>query len=250
MRKSKGGGGVSLNHAVDILTFIDSSELEENSGRNSPTTGPTSAGGLTVTPAALRRRVSENRQVVDIIRRLLALGIQHVDLRDEIYAQICKQTNGNPDPGSTVRGWFLMALCLHCFPPSASMESYLESYILHNGTFGFDAYNWTVLRLGSQSVHARLMVPSRLEIAAALCQSQMTIRVATAEGTLIPVSVGPYSTNQQVVLAVADQIGLRQLDGFGITVNGVSVGDNNSFIMDALSAVDADAKVRVLSCPY
>ena len=52
-------------------------------------------------------------------------GIGSVDLRDEIYSQLCRQLWKNPDRGSLLRGWLLMGLCLCTFPPTKRMEKYL-----------------------------------------------------------------------------------------------------------------------------
>lgn len=48
--------------------------------------------------------------------------------QDEIYCQICKQTNKNPSLASTINGWEIMMLCLAVFPPSANLMLYLMAY--------------------------------------------------------------------------------------------------------------------------
>ena len=56
-------------------------------------------------------------------------GISSVDLRDEIYTQLCRQLWKNPDRSSLLRGWLLMGLCLCTFPPTKRMEKYLLKYV-------------------------------------------------------------------------------------------------------------------------
>ncbi|XP_041367234.1 rho GTPase-activating protein 39-like [Gigantopelta aegis] len=50
-------------------------------------------------------------------------------LRDEIYIQLCRQTTENKREESLQRGWELMAICLHFFPPTIMFDSYLEGFI-------------------------------------------------------------------------------------------------------------------------
>lgn len=52
-------------------------------------------------------------------------GIKQIELRDEIYSQLCMQTWRNPNEKSMQKGWLLIALCLCCFPPSNMMFKYL-----------------------------------------------------------------------------------------------------------------------------
>ncbi|OBZ66582.1 Rho GTPase-activating protein 39 [Grifola frondosa] len=61
-------------------------------------------------------------------RWLLGLGLTHGELRDEIYCQVMKQLNGNPNPESMFKGWQLMCVLLVTFPPSKNFETYLRSY--------------------------------------------------------------------------------------------------------------------------
>lgn len=71
------------------------------------------------------------RAEVADLRRLLALGATTSGVRDELFCQICKQIEGNPDPISTERGWFLLALCLATFSPSEKLLHYVENYVIN-----------------------------------------------------------------------------------------------------------------------
>ncbi|KAG8710867.1 hypothetical protein FRC08_016610 [Ceratobasidium sp. 394] len=68
--------------------------------------------------------------VLEEERWLLAEGIDHGELRDEIYCQVVKQLTDNPSPESTFRGWQLLCVLLVTFPPSKNFEGYLRSFML------------------------------------------------------------------------------------------------------------------------
>jgi myosin heavy subunit len=60
---------------------------------------------------------------------VLMTGVQSVELRDEIFVQLCKHLSGNPDARSTLRGWILTCLCVDLFPPSVKFELYLLNFL-------------------------------------------------------------------------------------------------------------------------
>ncbi|KEP51455.1 Rho GTPase-activating-like protein [Rhizoctonia solani 123E] len=68
--------------------------------------------------------------VLEEERWLLAEGIEHGELRDEIYCQVVKQLTDNPSPESAFRGWQLLCVLLVTFPPSKNFEGYLRSFML------------------------------------------------------------------------------------------------------------------------
>jgi len=60
---------------------------------------------------------------------VLMTGVQSIELRDEIFAQLCKHLTGNPESRSTLRGWILLCLCVDLFPPSVKFELYLLNFL-------------------------------------------------------------------------------------------------------------------------
>ena len=70
---------------------------------------------------------------LSLVASVCELGIQTGGIRDEIYVQIVKQLNGNPQKESVIRGWKLIGVLLTCFPPSKNFESYLLNYFRIHG---------------------------------------------------------------------------------------------------------------------
>ncbi|KNC74048.1 hypothetical protein SARC_13394, partial [Sphaeroforma arctica JP610] len=70
----------------------------------------------------------EMREVV----RLSKLAYEHKPLRDEVFVQVCKQMTNNPNEESVIRGWEILVMLLHVFPPSHLFEGYIESFLFHH----------------------------------------------------------------------------------------------------------------------
>ncbi len=60
---------------------------------------------------------------------LLARGVAHPGLRNEIYCQLMKQTSRCSDAGRLEKGWRLLYLCLRHFPPGRDLAPYLLSHV-------------------------------------------------------------------------------------------------------------------------
>jgi len=63
---------------------------------------------------------------------LLNQGLATPEVRDEIYCQIIKQLEQNPNPSSKQKGWKLMEFCLQTFVPGDDFANYLEMYLRTN----------------------------------------------------------------------------------------------------------------------
>jgi len=58
-------------------------------------------------------------------RQVVEMGIANPTLRDEIFSQILKQLQSNPDENSANRYWGLLGICLSCFTPSEDLELFV-----------------------------------------------------------------------------------------------------------------------------
>jgi hypothetical protein len=63
------------------------------------------------------------------VQKLVEIGLSNQGIRDEIYCQVCKQLNKNPNFGHIVLGWKLMSVLVVAFPPSRDFEEYLKCFI-------------------------------------------------------------------------------------------------------------------------
>ncbi|KAI6244007.1 Unconventional myosin-VIIb [Aphelenchoides fujianensis] len=77
-----------------------------------------------------------NEPMSEVVRAQIVVGygILRPALRDEIYAQLLAQLNGNPKTESVERGWLLLALCAGCFLPSADLLDVVREFARQNAS--------------------------------------------------------------------------------------------------------------------
>jgi len=71
---------------------------------------------------------NSNNKLNDV-QKLIEIGLKNAGIRDEIYCQVCKQLNKNPNFNHIVLGWKLMSVLVVAFPPSRDFEEYLKCFI-------------------------------------------------------------------------------------------------------------------------
>jgi len=64
----------------------------------------------------------------EIGQRILRMGVNVGEMRDEIYIQLCKQVTNNPNPKSNYLGWELIVIVTASFPPSKNLEGHLHKF--------------------------------------------------------------------------------------------------------------------------
>ena len=65
----------------------------------------------------------------DLPMKIIQKGLEYTILRDEIFAQLIKQTRSNPSSKSCLHAWKLLYLCLSAFTPSHEMSLVVLSHI-------------------------------------------------------------------------------------------------------------------------
>ena len=74
-------------------------------------------------------RLGSRGEASDALRCFLAPALSRPDLRDELFAQLVKQTRGNPRPDSAERGWRLLAALAAVAPPSPALLPLAVDYL-------------------------------------------------------------------------------------------------------------------------
>lgn len=66
---------------------------------------------------------------IKLVLELIKKGLDHGELRDEIYVQLCKQLTENPSREGSIKGWHLFTILLITFSPSKNLHDYLASFL-------------------------------------------------------------------------------------------------------------------------
>lgn len=182
------------------------------------------------TPPSLDERI-------DLVGKLFKKTLKRVELRDELFAQISKQTRHNPDrciplflsrsyqllsicvslltshPSLLcyfrqylIKAWELMYLCASSMPPSKDIGGYLSEYIhnvAHDATIEPDAQVLAVntLKALKRSIKAgpRHTTPGREEIEALLTGRKLTTIVFFLDETFEEISYDMATTVSDAV---------------------------------------------------
>ncbi|CAB4318403.1 unnamed protein product [Prunus armeniaca] len=164
-----------------------------------------------VTPASLDERV-------ELVGKMYKQTLKRTELRDELFAQISKQTRNNPDREYLIKAWELMFLCASSMPPSKDIGGYLSEYV-HNVAHGVNIDSEVrVLALNTlnalkRSVKAgpRHTIPGREEIEALLTGRKLTTIVFFLDETFEEIT---YDMTTTVADAVEELAGVIKLSAF------------------------------------
>ncbi|XP_059645600.1 kinesin-like protein KIN-14E [Cornus florida] len=169
-----------------------------------------------VTPTSLEERV-------ELVGKLYKQALKRSELRDELFAQISKQTRNNPDRQYLIKAWELMYLCASCMPPSKEIGGYLSEYV-HNVAHGVGTDSEVqVLALNTlnalkRSVKAgpRHTIPGREEIEALLTGKRLTTIVFFLDETFEEITYDMATTVADAVEELAGIIKLSAYSSFSL----------------------------------
>ncbi|XP_014662734.1 PREDICTED: unconventional myosin-VIIa-like [Priapulus caudatus] len=153
-----------------------------------------------------------------VVRHIVARCIENEALRDEVYCQLMRQTNGCPSQDALLRGWEMMTFCASCFSPSKSLSKYLISYLKkHCNVEALSKYAKTSLRhLRVARITPRKMPPSDTEIKALRGFGLIVCRLRFLDGMSKAVDIQSYDCAETVVKSVSERIGLKSTDGWAL----------------------------------
>ncbi|KAF2312540.1 hypothetical protein GH714_035005 [Hevea brasiliensis] len=162
-----------------------------------------------VAPVSLDERI-------ELVGRLYKHTLKRAELRDELFAQISKQTRNNPDRQYLIKAWELMYLCASSMPPSKDIGGYLSEYV-HNVAYGVSTDSEVqvlavnTLNALKRSVKAgpRHTIPGREEIEALLTGRKLTTIVFFLDETFEEITYDMATT-------VSDAVELSTYSSFSL----------------------------------
>jgi hypothetical protein len=142
-----------------------------------------------------------------------------VELRDEVFCQIIKQTTNNPSASSTLKGWMLLGIIAGAIAPSHDFEPYLYSFIdRHRSVPNIGDYaSYAMARVAKTvSLGPRREVPTQIEIDACRCRLPVIIRVYHLDGTFDALPVTSWVTPAILKQMVCDKRGILESEAFAL----------------------------------
>ncbi|XP_050227524.1 kinesin-like protein KIN-14E [Mercurialis annua] len=169
-----------------------------------------------VAPVSLDERV-------ELVGKLYKHTLKRAELRDELFAQISKQTRNNPDRQYLIKAWELMYLCASSMPPSKDIGGYLSEYV-HNVAYGTStdsevqvlAVNTLNALKSSVKAGPRHTIPGREEIEALLTGRKLTTIVFFLDETFEEITYGMATTVSDAVEELAGIIKLSAYSSFSL----------------------------------
>ncbi|KAF7134580.1 hypothetical protein RHSIM_Rhsim08G0024500 [Rhododendron simsii] len=157
---------------------------------------------------------------IELVGQLYKQGLKNSELRDELFAQILKQTRNNPDKQYSIRAWELMYLCASCMPPSTDIGGFLTEYVRNEAEGANSDPDIQVLALStlntlkiSCNAGPRQKIPGRDEIKALLIGKQLNTTVFFLDETFEEITYGIATTVADAVEYCLTAYPLQELAG-------------------------------------
>ncbi|GBG71679.1 hypothetical protein CBR_g9092 [Chara braunii] len=166
--------------------------------------------------------ISESDQVALVIK-LYKHTLKRAELRDELFAQLMKQTRNNPNGDWCAKTWELMYLCASAMPPGKDFAGYLSEYVhenAHNKLLDPKAKKmasstWDALKR-SVKAGARRMVPSPEEVEALKEGRKLTTIAFFLDDTFEELKYDMTTTVSEAVEELSSIIKLKHFQTFSL----------------------------------
>lgn len=169
----------------------------------------------------------------DLPFKIIEKGIKFYPIRDEIYFQIIKQTQRNPNEISCLKGWKLLYLCLSSFTPSYEMGLILLSHITkharQHGIGTFDTiqdvarhcyYKWINCMKGEIE---KIEIKDTWKLMMRKREKLIHVKIHCFDGSFAKIAVPNSYTIAQTVRVVMEYFGLNRFKHNGCwLIRGIS----------------------------
>ncbi|GMH65788.1 hypothetical protein TL16_g04280 [Triparma laevis f. inornata] len=169
-------------------------------------------------------RGSSKEPLGHVTKILSSLMLAPEQLRDEVYCQICKQVNNNPDQVSTVRGWQLMVIMLSSFPPSTRLQLPLIAFCANKLKGGGDGgefvpkyAEFAIRRIPRIfDLGPRREIPTQVELEALKRCAKVTVRINFLDKKYIMIQTDSWTTAQEFNELVAKNLGIEDASPYAL----------------------------------
>lgn len=185
---------------------------------------------------------------IRFIQSMIGHGIEREELRDEIFIQLVRQSNDNPNKEQTFRCWSLLALSTAAFMPNKQLSRYLLTYLrrhLRANTSIACYAQFCLDNLHVGRLSARRFPPSVAEIKAVTALRSLVCRFHLLDGRTKAMDLHPADTAADAVMSLASKLGLRNTDGwalFEVVPEGERVLRNHDYVADVLTLWEIRAR--------
>ncbi|EFN56078.1 hypothetical protein CHLNCDRAFT_145586 [Chlorella variabilis] len=160
---------------------------------------------------------------LELAQKLLHQGLKRVELRDELYMQLVKQTRGNPNPAARTKAWQLFYLTAATMPPSKDFMGLVSEYV---HTCAHDAEElpevrdlatktWQAMKRTAKAGQRRTL-PDMQEIDALFKGAKQNAVVYFLDETFEELSYDASTTVMEAVEQLAGQIKLENYQTFSL----------------------------------
>ena len=157
-----------------------------------------------------------------------------IEIRDEIYCQLIKQTTCNVNRRSCFRGYQLLLSCLAGFPPSDALAPFLLSH-LHIGCHGGAMLSRRTVKLAEYCLRALEMVQklgarkwglTRSEIVTIISGNcTLTVAVWLTRDFAVDIIVDSWTTIKELKIAACEKVDIQETSIFTISATTSSVDE-------------------------
>ncbi|CAM6015279.1 unnamed protein product [Sphagnum balticum] len=162
------------------------------------------------------------QEQIDMVLKIYKHTLKRVELRDELFAQLLKQTRNNPDRPCLLKAWELMYLCASAMPPGKEFGAHLSEYVHEVASSAGDSQiqtlalnTWNALKRSVKG-GPRRVIPTQEEIEALLSGKKLTTIAFFLDETFEEVSYDMTTTVSDAVAELAGIIKLSSYNSFSL----------------------------------